>query len=197
VLFPQLAGRKGVAASKLRALTSPLRHFGKQNQLRLFPNFTTETTSIAAPTALPFASKRFLFSVKVPPRLRLLSQNNPEKQTGFAPKPCFAFPPLRSTQQGACLFASALQPDNETNPALKPDFAGPPLCHTAATFLFPAFAPEPAPQDGETPPVPNPAGRQLCSTTDSLCRFAGKTSRFYKLFVFPPCPFHSESLCLT
>ena len=130
MLFPQLAGRKGVAASKLRALTSPLRHFGKQNQLRLFPNFTTETTSIAAPTALPFASKRFLFSVKVPLRLRLLSQNNPEKQTGFAPKPCSAFLPLCSTQQGACLFAPALQPDNKTNPAPKPDFVRLPLRST-------------------------------------------------------------------
>ena len=73
VLFPQLAGRKGVAASKLRALTSPLRHFRKQNQLRLFPDFIPATAPIANPSRSPLRLKAIPFQRKVPPRLRLLS----------------------------------------------------------------------------------------------------------------------------
>jgi hypothetical protein len=201
--------------------------------------------------------------VKVPPRLRLLSQNNPEKQIWLRPETRFCFPatslnatrrspicprtstgqqnrfhpetllcfpaallnatrhlplcPRASTgqqnksrsetrlcQTAALLNAARHLPlcprastgqQNKSRPETR-------LCQTAAslnttTSLRPILAPKPPSQDGETPPVPNLAGRQLCSTTDSRCRFAGKTSRFCKPFVFPPCPFYAESLCLT
>ena len=113
-------------------MTSPLRHFGKQNQLRLFPNFTPHTPPIANPSRSPLRLKAIPFqresSAPPPPAAfpKRLCKTNPASPRNPALLSC------RFAQRSKAL--ASLPP--RFNRATKqisprnPDFAGPPLCST-------------------------------------------------------------------
>jgi len=130
VLFLQLAGRKGVAASFLRGWGLPFDYFGKQNQLRLFPNFTPRTPPIANTSRSSLCLKPTLLCHRcfVPASL----QNNAgqhHKQNRLRQ------PPLLSTQPDTCFFWPVSRTGNETDFASKPQLCRPPASLNATRRL--------------------------------------------------------------
>ena len=193
--FRHKLGRKGVAASKLRALTPPPSPLRQTKPTSPVPQLLPQNNADCSPNRSPPRFNAIPFRRECSATPPTSSPTQPRKANRLRSETllCWTAAWLNATRRlPLCPRASTGQRNN---------FApGTRLRRTAALphRNDPRFRPQTRLRQTAKllHPAPNLARCQPRSTTGLRCRSAGKTSRFSETLVLPPCCFHAEDLCL-